>query len=282
MATIPTKVAQRLASGLKRFQPIISSARARDVNESDTVMIVTDLLAELFGFDKYSDITSEKAIRGTYCDIVVRLEGTLRAIIEVKAVGIEFKTTHTKQAVDYAANEGVDWVILTNGMQWQVYRVIFGKPIDQQLVYQMNMLDLNPRAAADIETLYLLTKEGMQKSALDEHYARRQATDRFAIGAILLTDAVVGTVRRELRKLTPDVSISVDEVRKTLANEVLKRDVVEGEEAQEACRRLQKSAAKAARAARGAKDKADALSTQDDDSDVCAPGCAPPQEGSEI
>jgi hypothetical protein len=278
MASVPTKVAQRLAAGLKRFQPITSSARARDVNESDTVIIVTDLLAELFGFDKYTDITSEKAIRGTYCDIVVRLEGTLRAIIEVKAVGIEFKPTHTKQAVDYAVNEGVDWVILTNAMQWQVYRVIFGKPIDQELVCQINLLDLNSRVAADIEALYLLTKEGMQKSALDEHYARRQATDRFAIGAILLSDAVVATVRRELRKLSPDVGISADEVRKTLANEVLKRDVVEGEDAQQACRKLQKSAAKAARAVRGAKDKADLA----EPAAACATEPAPPPDGSEI
>lgn len=33
---IPVKVAERLAAGLKRFQPILSSAKARDVNESDT------------------------------------------------------------------------------------------------------------------------------------------------------------------------------------------------------------------------------------------------------
>ena len=77
MATVPAKVAQRLASGLKRFQPVISSARARDVNESDTVMIVTDVLSELFGFDKYSELTSEHAIRGTYCDVALKVDGKL-------------------------------------------------------------------------------------------------------------------------------------------------------------------------------------------------------------
>ena len=43
---IPNKVADRLSTGLKRFQPIISAAKARDANESDTPMIVTDMMAE--------------------------------------------------------------------------------------------------------------------------------------------------------------------------------------------------------------------------------------------
>ena len=51
---IPKKVADRLSTGLKRFQPIISAAKARDANESDASMIVTDMMAELFGYDKYS------------------------------------------------------------------------------------------------------------------------------------------------------------------------------------------------------------------------------------
>lgn len=45
MASFSNKVRERLVSGIKRFQPILSSAKARDVNESDTVTIVNDMLA---------------------------------------------------------------------------------------------------------------------------------------------------------------------------------------------------------------------------------------------
>ena len=45
--TIPAKVAERLSSGLKRFAPILTAAKSRDVNESDTSMIVTDMLADM-------------------------------------------------------------------------------------------------------------------------------------------------------------------------------------------------------------------------------------------
>ena len=125
----------------REFRPHIApdavelmAAKARDVGESDTVTIVTDMLADVFGYEKYSEITSEYSIRGTFCDLATKIDGTLQTLIEVKAIGLELKDSHVKQAVDYAANQGVDWVLLTNGISWRVYHIIFAKPIDQELV----------------------------------------------------------------------------------------------------------------------------------------------------
>lgn len=123
MSSIPGRVSDRLTAGLKKFQPIIQSAKQRDVNESDTVIIVTDMLSELFGYDKYSEITSEFAIRGTFCDLATKIDGHVQCIVEVKAAGTELKENHIKQAVDYAANQGVDWVALTNASIWKVYKL---------------------------------------------------------------------------------------------------------------------------------------------------------------
>src|SRR4030095_13554994 len=107
---IPNRIADRLSAAIKRFQPILNNAKSRDVNESDTSIIVTDMLAEVFGFDKYSDITSEFAIRGTYCDLAIKLDGKLRHLIEVKAVNSDVRESYIKQAVDYGANQGVEGV----------------------------------------------------------------------------------------------------------------------------------------------------------------------------
>ena len=63
---VPARVLSRLVSGLKKFQPILENAKTRDVNESDTVTILADILQDVFGYDKYTDITSEHAIRGTF------------------------------------------------------------------------------------------------------------------------------------------------------------------------------------------------------------------------
>ena len=108
-----------------RNQPTIISK----LHRSGTVPpIVTDMLSEILGFDKYSEVTSEHAIRGTACDLAIKLDGTVEMLIEIKAIGIELKDAHVKQAVDYASNQGVDWAILTNGINWRIYKVISANP----------------------------------------------------------------------------------------------------------------------------------------------------------
>lgn len=249
MATIPKKASERIVAGLKRFQPILASAKARDVGESDTVTIVTDMLAEIFGYDKYAEITSEFAIRGTYCDLAIKLEGTLQTLIEVKAIGIDLKDAHVKQAVDYAANKGVDWVLLTNGIVWRVYHIVFAKPIDHELVVDIDFCALNARSSSDMELLYLWCKEGWQRSVLGDFHVQKQALSRFFLGAIVLTQPVLDTIRRELRRISPDVRIETEQIRNVLAAEVIKREVMEGEKADEARKKITKAANKALRSA---------------------------------
>ena len=255
MATIPKKVAERLVSGLKRYQPILAAAKARDVGETDTVTIIKDMLADVFGYDKYSELTSEYAIRGTFCDLAVKLDGKLSTLIEVKAIGIDLKEQHVKQAVDYAANQGVDWVLLTNGNRWCVYHVLFTRPIQTELVVDIDFSVLSARSEADIELLYLWCKEGWQRSALGDFHTQKQALSRFFLGAMVLSDSVLEVIRRELRRVSPDVRIDIDQIRTVLANEVIKREVMEGEKADEAKKKIAKAVGKATRAAAAAKEQ---------------------------
>jgi hypothetical protein len=241
MPTVPSKVAERLSAGVKRFQPILTSAKSRDVNESDTVTIITDMLADVFGFDKYSEITSEYSIKGTFVDLAIKLDGKLQLLIEVKAIGLDLKDAYIKQAVDYAANEGVEWVVLSNGVLWQIYKVTFGKPVGFDLVLSIDFMSMSPKNSAHLENLYLLTKEGIGRSVLGDYHTQRQALSRFFIGAITLSEPVLDVIRRELRKISPDVKIDNDQIKDVLVQEVVKRDVMEGEKADEAQRKINRA-----------------------------------------
>ena len=159
MASISPKITDRISDALKRLQPIISSAKSRDVNESDTVTIVVDLLSEMFGYDRYSEITREYAIRNTFCDLAIKIDGKPCLLIEVKAIGLELKDNHVRQAVDYAANEGIEWVGLTNGAIWQVYRVSFEKPISHEKIFETDLISINPRKKNEVEALYILSQK---------------------------------------------------------------------------------------------------------------------------
>lgn len=248
MANIPSRVQDRIVACIKRFQPILTSAKARDVNESDTVIIVTDMLGELFGYDKYSEITSEHAIRGTYCDLAVSIETKLHFLVEVKAIGLELKDAYIKQAVDYAANKGADWVVLTNSTNWRIYKVTFTKPIDHELVAEIDFLAVDPKSEEDLGLMFMLTKEGWGKQVLSDYHEQKQALSRFCIGAVVLSEPVLSAIRKELRKISPEVKIQVEQIENVLLHEVIKREVVEGEKADEAKRKVARVANKASKA----------------------------------
>lgn len=240
MANVPTKVYDRLSTGIKKFQPILNTAKSRDVNESDTVIIITDMLSEIFGYDKYSEITSEFTVRSTYCDLAIKLDSKLAFLIEVKAVGLELKDSFVKQAVDYAANQGIDFVVLTNGVLWRVYKISFTKPIDQELVFEFDFLSLSHKNSDDIERLSLLSKEGWLKSFLYEYHSQKQALSKFFLSALILSDPITDVIKRELRKISPDVKVTSEQIRDVIQLEVLKREVMEGDKADEAKKKINK------------------------------------------
>lgn len=244
---IPKKVAERIASGMKRLVPILEQQKARDVSEADTVTLVKDILSEVFGYDKYSELTGELAIRGTFCDLAIRLDEKIVQIIEVKAVGITLNDRHVKQAIDYAANQGIEWVILTNAIVWRLYHVLFSKPIDKQLISEVDLVTCDIRDEGNLETLHLFSKDGFQKGAPADLRDKQDATDRFLLAALILNnDSVVSVIRRELRRIV-DIMVSEEDILKVLETDVIKRDILEGPAAESAVARVRRTCGKSRR-----------------------------------
>lgn len=244
MANIPVKTKDRLVSGIKKFQPVVKKAHDMDINESDTVTIITDILTEVFGYDKYSEITSELAIKKTYCDLAVKIGGNIRLLIEVKAAGIDLKEQHIKQAVDYGSNSGIEWVVLTNCVTWKVFKIIFSKPVVSELAYEFDLTTINPKKANDIELVYYLSKEALSatnKTVLDNFFAQKQVLNRFTVAQLILNDVIIDSIRRNLKKISTDAKTTNEEIRQILLDEIIKRDVLDGEKATEAKRKVSRA-----------------------------------------
>ena len=244
---MPKRVSDRLVRGIAKFQQVLQIAKDRDVNEADTVSIIKDMLADVFGYDKYLDVTSEFAIRGTFCDLAIKVENKVEFLIEVKAIGLELKEGHLRQAIEYGANNGVPWVLLTNGMVWRVYKIRFEQPVNYDLVCEFNFAELDTKNEEHQEKLFIVCKEGLVKAAREEFHEKILTVNRFVLGALILGDEVVGVIRRELRKLSDGVLVTPEEIALVLANEVLKRDVLEGDDASKAQARVRRFYGKAAR-----------------------------------
>lgn len=248
MITINAKVKERFVKGLKKFQPILEKAKATDINESDTVTIIIDMLCEIFGYDKYENITSEFAIKKTFCDLAIKLNGKIPLLIECKAAGLDLKDDHIRQATNYAADSGIEWAVLTNGLTWKVYKILFTKPVEKKLVYEFNFCDLSAKKESDLEMLYYLCIEAFAKSSkatLDDLHAQKQILNRYIVGQVMLTDPAIDGVRRVLRKLFPEVKVESEELFALINNEIFKREIIEGDQAADAKKTVQRIEKKA-------------------------------------
>jgi hypothetical protein len=234
-------IAERIKKGLKKFRPILETAKARDINESDTVQIITDMLCEIFGWDKYTDITTEYAIRGTYCDLALKHDGELKYLIEAKAINIDLKEIHLRQAINYAANNGNEWTILTNGVVWQIYKIKFEKPIQGEHIFSFDLLE-SSQPKELIDRIYTLAKEAVKKDVIEDFAARQELVNKDIIAALLLSKPLLELLRREIRRMDKNVKVSLEEIEDTLKNEVLKRELMISERAAEAKKRIKRAA----------------------------------------
>lgn len=247
MIKVSKRFLDRAKPALRRYQKILAEARLRDVNESDTVVIVSDFLNDVLGYDKYKDLTTEFAIRCTFCDLAIKLDGKLSYLIEVKSIGTDLKENHVRQAVDYGAKQGCEWVILTNGAAWKAYRIRFEQPLDYDLAFELDLLAPDASASEQLQLLFLIAKESGSGKEIDRFWQHKEATSRYVVAQLFLQDAVLRVARRELRKLSPGVKIDREELAALISNEILKRDVLEGEKAEAAVAFVKKMTRRRAR-----------------------------------
>lgn len=243
MINIPAKVASQLSAGLKKYQPILVKAKVADINESDTVTIIVDILSDIFGYDKYSEITSEFAIKRTFCDLAIKIDNKVSLLIECKAIGLALKDDFIRQATNYAADSGIDWVILTNAAEWRIYKILFSKPIEKELVYSFDMTEISGKKQSDLEMLYYLSRDSRaakSKNTLEDLLIQKQLVNKFIVGRILLTEPILDAIRKQLKKFSSELKPANEEIRAILLNEIIKRDVMEGEKATDAAKRVNK------------------------------------------
>lgn len=248
MPTVPTRFSDRARGNLRKYQRILESARKRDVNESDTSVIVKDMLSDVLGYDKYEEVTTELAIRSTFCDLAIKVKGRLLYLIEVKSVGTDLKEGHLRQAIEYGSREGIEWVLLTNGVIWQAHRIRFEQPIDHDMVFMVDLLDDAVKPAELIEKLYLVSKEAGNSSQIDLYWKYKEATSRYVVAQLLLNQRSLAMVRRQLRVLFPGLKVTEDDIERLLRTEVIKRDALEGDRAIGAEKTVKNAARRRARA----------------------------------
>jgi len=215
-----------IKSALRRYQKPLSELVARDANEGDTRLLVTDFLCDALGFDKYEDLTTEFAVRGEFADYGVRIDKQLVAFIEVKRAAQDLSAKHLRQVETYAVKEGLEWMILTNGRAWQVYHVEAhtGQQVATSLVFTVDLLGEEP-PAKKVATLFHLHRSALKRGTIADLWKQKAATAPEALADVLQSGNVIDAIRKEIRrrsKFNPEAA----DVKAILRGQVIRSELL--------------------------------------------------------
>jgi predicted type IV restriction endonuclease len=213
-----TKAKDTLRTFLKANLKSLKALADRDAVEADTRTFVTDLLVEGLNYDKYEELTAEYLVKGEFADIGIKVDKKLLAFVEIKRVGLDLKDTHLRQVKNYAANEGVEWVILTSGRHWQVYHISNTTPIEHELLFQVDLL-AEGSPAEKVAQLWQLSKQAMSKGIINETWKSTAAVNESSIRAALLSPPVLLAVRKEIRARTKQL-VDVKRLKEVISSEL--------------------------------------------------------------
>jgi predicted type IV restriction endonuclease len=192
---------ERVRAGIRKFAKPLNDLIARDANEGDTRMLVNRMLTDVLGYDEFAELTTEYAVKGEFADYGIRIDRDLVAFVEVKRVATKLGAKHLRQAEMYAVNEGVEWIILTNGADWRAYHLTGGLPVEIDLALDVNLVGEEP-LAQKAGQLFYLSRESLKRRQIDELWKARRATSPKSLANVLLSTTVTDAIRKELKRTT--------------------------------------------------------------------------------
>lgn len=190
---------KELFLALRNYTKRNLTGKYNEADESGTRLMINDFLKDALGFEGLDEIRTEYMIRGTYADYVIQIKGKRYFIVEVKAMSKELSPKHLRQVVNYAANEGIDWALLTNGRVFELYKIVFAKPIDSRKVFALDLSKKeNLKRAADC--FQYMTKELVSKRGLEYLWNKTTALDVSNFPRLLYAKPIINNLRRQLKK----------------------------------------------------------------------------------
>lgn len=189
----------KLLTALKNYRKNYLHGKLTELDESGTRLMVNTFLTDVLGFTPIEEIKTEYMIRGTYADYVIQTKETRHFLVEVKALSFALSEKHLRQAINYGANEGIEWALLTNGRQFDFHKIIFNKPIESRLIFSFDLSD-NSTLKECLEVIQYLHKESIINKGLNSLWSKNCALDPVNIAGMLYAKPVINFIKRTLKQ----------------------------------------------------------------------------------
>lgn len=216
---ISASKSEKMHAALKEYRKKYLSGSITDLDESGTRIMINTFLTSILGYQELEEIKTEYIIKGTYADYIIQIGGKRHFLVEVKAFPLELSDKHLRQAINYGANEGIDWAMLTNGRQFQLYKILFEKPIGEKLVFDLDFTADDFDIKDTIHQLTYLHREAVFKDNLADLWARYSALEPLNVAGLLFSPQVISFLKKEL-KAKYDTKFDDDEIVESLTEVV--------------------------------------------------------------
>ena len=213
------KIPQETRKAIRTAKDMVEAIFKDDANEAETRRRVERIFENVLGYDPFKHLSRERAVKGAgdteHMDFTVQLEKDAKPaiIVELKRVAIDLASKHVRQVVSYAIDAGCEWVLLTNGREWQIYHIEYGQPPETKLIDHWDLLkdDVNT-LAKKFETINF---KSVKKGFLDELWDRTRVLAPNSMLSAILAEDSIKCICKNLKKSTR-VSIAPEDVVKGL------------------------------------------------------------------
>jgi predicted type IV restriction endonuclease/predicted transport protein len=212
-----------LKKRVEELQSQLKKHRRSSLKELPTRTIFIDPLLVSLGWDVRDPDEVElefPTIDGKAVDYALKINKKIVALVEAKALNDPLDDVKSiTQVVGYAANDGIEWCVLTNGIKYKVYSSSQRATAPNKLLFEVSIdPESDPDRSVEQIVLHLgrLSRDSMARGVLDElgegiftNAKVRKALDRLFVEQ---DDALV----RIVRKTMGDDSITPSQTRSAL------------------------------------------------------------------
>jgi len=181
---------------LESFLPQLVEARDAGLSEAETVKRVTRFFEQVLGYDASKELSREKVVKGTFVDVAIKLGDEIPLLVEVVAARTPLQVDHIREARQAAARDNVPFILLTNGLAWNLYHVTLDEDLQIAVAFAADLASGVDDEVADL--LALLHRDSVGQEGLNTFWEQRARLGPASLGRALFAPEVLQTIRARL------------------------------------------------------------------------------------
>lgn len=213
----------RLEACVENLMRQLERHRLSGLREYPTRTIFIDLLLEALGWDVRDPDHVQleyPTIDGKAVDYALKINRKAVFLLEAKQLDDSLEDVKAiTQVVGYAANDGIEWCGLTNGVTYKVYKSSEKAAAPEKLLFEVS---LDPQRSGGlalhqiVTQLSRLSRDSMARGLLDQVGEAIFTTGKVRKALDKLFSSPPGTLLRIVRKATGDEGLKPSQIRSAL------------------------------------------------------------------